>query len=226
MSLSDLRRGEDALARLATNDLAALWRQVSNAVEARQALEDILPSLLRTYGQAAASLAADWYDEARLAAEVGGAFTAIPADFDAQGSRELAAWATGRGTDLDSVLTLVAGGMQRRLMAWSRDTVMGSALADPRADGWQRVGLGSCAFCAMLIGRGAVYSESTADFASHDHCHCSAAPAFKGRPRPVLLDENGKRIKVSSRGHRTDDRQRRTDNARVRSWLEDHPNAG
>jgi hypothetical protein len=30
----------------------------------------------------------------------------------------------------------------------------------------------------MLIGRGAVYSEATADFQSHDHCNCQAEPAW------------------------------------------------
>jgi hypothetical protein len=181
----ELRKRQEQLTRLAANDLAALWRQVSNAVEANQALRTVLPSLLQTYGQAAAALAADWYDEARHIAEVGGAFTAIPADFADQGVDELAGWASNKGTDLDSIRTLAEGGMQRRIATWSRETIVGSALADPAADGWQRVGLGSCAFCRMLIGRGAVYTEATADFASHDHCNCAAVPAFRGKPRPV-----------------------------------------
>ena len=53
-----------------------------------------------------------------------------------------------------------------------------SSTTDPKARGWQRVGVGECDFCSMLIGRGAVYSEATADFLSHDHCHCYAEPAF------------------------------------------------
>jgi hypothetical protein len=77
--------------------------------------------------------------------------------------------------------------MQRRIANFSRQTVMGSSVADPKARGWQRVGAGECktGFCDMLIGRGAVYSEASADFAAHDHCKCSAAPAFDGEPRPV-----------------------------------------
>jgi hypothetical protein len=63
---------------------------------------------------------------------------------------------------------------------------MSSAVADPGASGWQRTGSGtSCTFCRMLIGRGGVYSEATADFASHDHCNCSATPAWVDQPRPV-----------------------------------------
>lgn len=182
-----LRRRQLQLNRLATNELAGMWRQVSNAVEARIALQDILPRLLRDYGEMAAAVAADWYDEARVAAEVGGAFTAVPASLGDQDPDALALWATSKGTDLDSIKSLVEGGATKRINAWSRQTVMGSALADPRADGWQRVGAGGCktGFCDMLIGRGAVYSEATADFAAHDHCKCAAVPAFGGRPRPV-----------------------------------------
>lgn len=221
-----LRRRQEQLTRLAVNDMASMWRQVSNAVEARKALQDLLPSLLRTYGQAAAAVAADWYDEARAAANVGGAFTAIPAEIGEQASDALALWASEKGTDLASVQSLVEGGVSRRINTWSRETVMGSALADPKADGWQRTGVGSCPFCAFLIGRGAVYSESTADFASHDHCHCAAVPAFAGTPRPVRLDENGKRLDVSTRTTRTDDAQREVDNKRIRAWIADNPTAG
>lgn len=181
-----LRRGQQELSRMAANDLAALWRQISNAAEAQIALNDVLPSLIQSYGEAAATLAADWYDEARLVAQVGGSFTAIPADIVESGDRALAGWALSKGTDLDSVLALVTGGLDRRILDFSRQTVMGSALADPAADGWQRVGVGdNCKFCAMLIGRGAVYSAAGADFASHDWCNCAAAPAFTGQPRPV-----------------------------------------
>lgn len=206
--------------------MAAMWRQVSNAVEARKALEEILPALLRSYGTAAAAVAAEWYDEARRAARVAEPFTALPKDLGDQGADALAGWATSTGTDLDAVRSLVDGGAQRRVLAWSRETVMGASMADPAAEGWQRVGVGSCPFCAMLIGRGAVYTESSATFASHDHCHCSAAPAFTGRPRPVRLDAQGKRLDVSSRRTRTDDKQRESDNARIRDWIKSHPNAG
>lgn len=205
-----LRDRQQALTRLALNDLAAMWRQVSNAVEARKALQDVLPALLETYGQAAAAVAADWYDEAREAAGVGRAFRAIPASIGEQAPDALALWASEKGTDLAAVRALAEGGIQRRITAWSRETVMGSALADPSADGWQRVGSGSCAFCAMLIGRGAVYSEASADFASHDHCNCAAVPAFEGEPRPVKQYTPGPR-------HGSE-----ADFARAKAWIAEH----
>jgi hypothetical protein len=201
-----LRRSERELTRLAANDLAALWRQITNAAEARIALMDVLPKLIDTYGVAASTVAAEWYDEARATAEVSGSFTAIPASIQDTGAEALAGWASDKGTDIGSILTLAEGGMQRRILNFSRQTVMGSSLADPRAAGWQRIGVGECTFCEMLIGRGAVYSEATVDFGAHDHCHCSAVPAFNGKPRLV-------------KDYTPSARQSDADKARAKKWI-------
>jgi hypothetical protein len=177
-----LRSAVSGLTVLADNDLAALWRQVSDAVQARDALQDVLPSLVDTYGAAAATLAADWYDELRDKLGVAGRFTAIPAAIDDPGADVLARWGVaplfGADPDWSAAQTLIAGGLQRRIANAARLTVTGSSVSDPKARGWRRVGSGGCDFCSMLLGRGAVYSEATADFAAHDHCRCGAEPVF------------------------------------------------
>ena len=150
------------LAVLADNDLRALWRQVSTADEAKAALRDVLPALTETYALASASISADWYDEARDMVDARGRFRAIPADPGNLGADALAGYAVGplyQGEpDWNRAQVLVKGGLQLRIANASRYTVAGSSIADPAADGWQRQGAGSCAFCAMLIGRGAVRS--------------------------------------------------------------------
>lgn len=183
----DLRDGVEGLVGYADADLALLWAEVDDATSLRAALNDVLPALIDTYGTAAASLAADWYDDQRELAGVAGRFTAIPADIPDSGAHALVGWATSKATDSTALRSLVLGGLQRRVANFSRLTVTRSALADPAAVGWQRVGSGACTsgFCDMLIGRGAVYSEATADFAAHDNCKCSAVPAWGGRPVPV-----------------------------------------
>jgi hypothetical protein len=80
--------------------------------------------------------------------------------------------------DFPTTLVKVAGGLQRIIANADRQTIQASSIADPGARGWAREGSGNCDFCAMLIGRGAVYTEATADFDSHDHCGCIAVPAF------------------------------------------------
>lgn len=173
------------LTGLASRDLSLIWARLnhSDAIAVRDALVEILPPLVAMYGQAAATLAADYYDELR-AAEVGGRFTSIPAELPDIGRTEaLAGWSVGPLFGADptpaTALTLVAGGLQRIVANADRQTVTASSIADPRARGWQRVGSGaSCDFCEMLLGRGSVYSEASADFETHDHCNCAAEPVF------------------------------------------------
>lgn len=211
---TELRDGVASLVTSASGDLAAVWREVSTAVEAREALQDILPAIVDTYGAAAASFAAAWYDDLRDKLGVPGSFSAVPAPMGDSGTEALAGWGVtplfAAVPDWVRAQTMVEGGLQRRIANASRQTIVGSSLADPAAGGWQRTGAGSCAFCAMLIGRGAVYSEASADFASHDHCHCSAVPAFNGLPHPV------KPYTPTSRNISDADR------ARVRAYLASH----
>lgn len=198
---AELRSNVAALATLAARDLEEIWRQVNDAVQAREALKDVLPALLDTYGAAAATLAADWYDELRDELGVAGRFSAIPAEVGTAGGLALAGWAVSplfaAEPDWRLAQSMVAGGLQRRVANASRYTIAGSAIADPAADGWQRVGVGgSCQFCRMLISRGSVYSEAGADFSSHDRCNCTAAPAFKGMPRPVRPYRQSERFRT------------------------------
>jgi hypothetical protein len=185
----ELRTGIADLVTIAAADLEGLWRSVDTADAARDALSDVLPALVDVYGAAAAALAADWYDDFRDEVAVPGRFTAIPADLGDTGGDVLARWGVAplfaAEPDWSAARSLIEGGLQRRIANAARTTVTVSAVQDPGAEGWQRAGDGSCGFCTMLIGRGAVYSEAGADFAAHDHCNCAAVPAFRGQPRPV-----------------------------------------
>lgn len=210
----DLRTGVGAVATLAIAALHDLWQQVLDAMRAKEVLAELLPPLIDSYGSAAATFAADWYDDYRDQSEVHGLFTATPVEIGDRGALELAGWAVGplfgAEPDWETAVTLVDGGLQRRIADVARDTIITSSLADPASDGWQRVGDGSCAFCQMLIARGAVYSEANVDFASHDWCNCGVAPAFGGKVRPV------KPYTPTSRNITDADR------ARVRKYLRTH----
>lgn len=207
-----LRNDLAELDRLARTDLMVVWREVETAVQAERALRDVLPGLIDAYGAAAATIAAEWYEDQRDKAGAKGRFTAIPADIPDAGAHALIGWALTEATDLAGFRGLIEGGTQRRMADFGRRTVMDSSYADPQADGWQRVSRGGCStgFCDMLAGRGAVYSEATADFAAHDNCHCVAVPAFSGEPRPV-------RPYTPSTRQATD-----ADRARVRAWIASH----
>lgn len=212
------------LTTLAKRDLAAVWAHVSGlpAVQVRQALIDLLPAIADEYGLAAAALAADWYDDARDRAGAGGAFSAEPVDLPAQERFEaLAVWGTSplfaETPDTNSALALVGGGLQRIIADAHRLTVVEATKDDPEATGWSRVGVGkNCGFCQMLIGRGAVYTESSVTFRSHDNCNCVASPTWA--PNVVKISREPFR---QSQKNRSDETKRR-DNERAKAFIAEH----
>lgn len=177
-SASLLRSDVALLADEAGSDLDALWGEVDSPTRAESVLRDLLPDLISAYGAAAATLAADWYDNTREERAIARRFTATPVEIREVGAQALVGWALDQARDFSGFQTLILGGTQRRIANFSRLTVADSSIADPSARGWKRVGAGKCDFCRMLIGRGAVYTEASADFKSHDHCNCSPAPEW------------------------------------------------
>jgi hypothetical protein len=185
-----LRNAIRRLSTAAASDLEIVWRQTDSADTAREALSDVLPPLIDDYGAAAATVAAEWYDERRAQTSARRRFAARVAPLrDGGGALVLARYAVGPlfrpEPDFQTAKSLAAMGVQLRIANAARDTITDSAISDPAAQGWQRETSGGCAFCEMLASRGTVYSEAGADFASHDACQCVAVPAFEGEPRPV-----------------------------------------
>lgn len=221
---SEARQGLLDLTALAKRELDALWARISHlpAVQVREALVDVLPAIADEYGLAAGALAADWYDDERDRADVSGFFSAEPVEMpDQERFEALAVWGTtplfSEKPDAASALSLIAGGLQRTIADAHRLTIVESTQADPKATGWRRVGIGSnCGFCRMLIGRGAVYTESSVTFRSHDNCNCAASPTWatnvvKISPEPFR----------QSQKNRSEETKRR-DNARAREFIAEH----
>lgn len=188
-TVQQYRSDLDELVRLANLDLAALWREVSDGVTARELLQQILPELGEVYGSAAGSLAADWYDDLRLEKEIAGRFLARVATPALEHVDQSARWAVGplfsETPDFGLALDNAGAELQKIIADTGRGTLIDSSIADPQAKGWQRSTSGGCGFCQTLASRGAVYSESTVRFGSHPNCKCAAVPAFEGEPLPV-----------------------------------------
>lgn len=205
---------------LASRDLSRLWRLVAAGASAGEALHDLLPAIVREYGALGGALAAEWYDEQREKAGVPRSFVAVPVAPDDRGAHALIGWALKEAAYDAALQALILGGVQRRIADHVRYTVSGNSIADPSARGWQRVSGGNaCAFCSMIAARGAVFSEASADFASHDNCNCSATPAWNGQPVPVKpYTVSPRRILDPETGKPIPD----ADFERAKKWIADH----
>ena len=97
-------------------------------------------------------------------------------------------------------LSSTLGAVGRHVLDGGRDTIMNALRADTDALGVARVTDGDpCAFCAMLAGRGGVYSKEGADFRPHDRCGCQPEPMFErgaipesSRPYADLWEETSR----------------------------------
>lgn len=177
MATPTLRRETAGLVRLAEGDLSALWRMVANGAAADEALHDLLPAIVRTYGEAGAAMAADWYDDQREKVGARGRFTAIPLDAADRGSHALVGWALTKARDDATLKTLILGGVQRRIADHARLTVANSSVRDPAARGWVRIGSSPCGWCQQYLD-GEVRTVEGYDFDAHDNCGCTVSPAF------------------------------------------------
>jgi len=190
MSLQLLRQFEqanDGIAALVERDLMTFLASLDPARPDAVKLDlfDYMPTLIAQYGDIAATVAADWYDEMREAEGVSGRFRAPLADlvpdevvngrlgFATRASGPLFA---GDFATLTSFLAIIAN---EYALQPGRDTVMQAAHKENAA--YARIPEpGACKFCLMLASRGFVYSKSTAGDSKkfHGKCRCNAMPVW------------------------------------------------
>lgn len=119
--------------------------------------------------------------------------------------------AVARGATADSAVTqakaATVGALRRHVLDGGRLSVLRSVSSDSYARGYARVSDGRpCAFCAMLVGRGAVYREETAGFLAHDSCGCQPAPFWGVQPAQSAMASRLSDLWASSvSGHSGDD---------------------
>lgn len=167
---------------LARRDLEAAFRSLNlvSPDAVRDALLEVVPALVREYGDIAATAAAEWYEEAR-AAQVGGSFNARLADgFPVDEMQSTVRREAGHlwSDDQAKTLKVLSGSIQRFVMYSGRATVAHNTEHDPANPRFARVPRGSktCAFCTMLASRGFVYRSKASAGGEwnhfHDDCRC------------------------------------------------------
>jgi len=222
-----LRREFGLVGELLVRDLTGFFGSLNlrKPEAARDSLLEFVPLLVAQYGEVAATIAADWYDDMRAAERVRGTFRAtifVPDEtFATEQTVRRAAGSLFTDAPVEALPT-IAGKATKYALSGGRMTVARSTVADPQASGWKRVtSAGACRFCRMLAGRGGVYKESTAHFAAHGgakggDCNCAAVPSWDRRAPEVDV----RLYEASKRTSRMTPAQRERHNAQMRSYLE------
>lgn len=195
--LEEFRQANAALSTLVRAELADLFGtlDLSRPEAARDALLEFVPALTEEYGQSAAGLAAEWYEEQRAASGATGAFRAtmapsVPTSAVQSQVRYQAGqlWTPTPEAALSALLTSV----DKFVKQPGRDTVRTNAKREGVR--WARVpkGTKTCAFCLFLASRDAVYVSKKAagdlgkgvgdDF--HGHCDCAVVRISKASDYP------------------------------------------
>lgn len=179
-----IRSANKGIVALARRDLDAFWSSLdlTKPEAARDALLRFVPELVARYGEIAASVAADWYDDLRAAGGALPGYRATMADLvpaDAVTARTR----FGAGhlwTDMpQAARDFLLGVVSEYVLQPGRDTIVRNVVRDPWRPRWARVpsGAETCAFCLMLASRGPVYlSEESAGRMRKYHGHCDCVP--------------------------------------------------
>jgi len=186
--------------------------------ELQQVGRQVLAPMIDTYGVAAGSLAADWYDLNRDLLKVGGSWSGAMLQTPNVDTGPLIGGTVKEFVTTSSILSGIQAGMEMRVRQAAQGTLMDSVLRDPQATGWGRVAsAGCCGFCAMLAGRGAVYrTRHTATFCPHLHCRCQALPLWRADPTGESM--RSREDTISTRRALTDE-QRARQNSQARAWI-------
>jgi hypothetical protein len=193
------RQAQLQVRAMALRDFTRLWPLwVPEEASSFERLVVAALPLVRTHHQLSSSIATAYYQAFRRAEGASGDATPRSADPVSEDRVTTSLYVTGRvatgkaiaagaGPEAakQAALTRTSGAIGRHVLTGGREALIRSTSVDRQARGWARVTDGKpCAFCAMLAGRGAVYSDDSADFRSHDHCGCSVQPMYDGAELP------------------------------------------
>lgn len=163
---------QTALLTLAVDEmLEQLGNLESLSPERAAALaRDVIADLALVWGDEAASLNVDWYDELRaeVAVALGAAYAAQLADpIPADEIQDDLGWALAplflpEGPNYDQSTGRLAGKLMYYVGEMGRDTIAASAAGDPVGTTYARhASANACAFCRLMATRGATYLSAT-----------------------------------------------------------------
>jgi len=195
--IEQFRAANSQLSKLVRAALEAFFGSLdlSKPENARDALLEFMPVLTAQYGDVAATLAAEYYDEMRAASGAAGRFralttTGVPADAVAAKVRYLAGhlWTPEPAAILGGLLTAA----DKYVKQPGRDTIAKNAKREGVSYARVPQGAKTCAFCLVLASRDAVYhsKKSAGDLGRgvgdrfHGDCDCAVVRIAKPSDYP------------------------------------------
>ena len=184
-----LRTAQAELTKRVRRELASLAGTLTGNPQAiRDTLLQVVPALVAEYGEVAATISAEWFEE------VYGARAAMAAPIRAEFIEQGVRYAAGHLFEGNTAATISA--LDTKLDKWikqaGRDTI--SASADRHNIAWARVpsGAKTCSFCLVMASRGAVYGrEWAAGGRGHDYhgdCDCQVVAVRSADDLPEGYD--------------------------------------
>lgn len=179
--------------------IASLWPSLplDDAARTRDLLLDTVPELTAVFGDVAATVAADRYDQVLGDSGVRVPTAALAPPVEAGAVEAGVRWSVGPlfGADADTLAALarLQITVDRLAIGRSDETMRINAERDHIRFAWVPYGK-TCAFCTMLGSRGPVYRSQESGLAGrHSHCDCSIEPVASEADLDRLASQNGYR---------------------------------
>lgn len=190
--MSTLASATEGITTVAMNDIVVLWSSVHDADPAviRDTLLDVIPGVTREYSALNAELATQWYADLDPASS----FTPTPAPPPPAPAIEATVrWSVGPlfGVGNDTVISLLAGGVQRHIANTGRATLLDNVGREKGARWARHANANACGWCRMLATREPSYRSKAKALSSHDYCKCDANVVRPGGvyERPKYVDQ-------------------------------------
>ena len=183
----------------ATSDQIRAWMQINpdaSVAECREFAKETMDGMCQVFGEAASSLAAEWYD-----VEVGKSGKKLPVavaetTYDSEQVKKVAHYQARNlvDGDIEGFLDRCAEYVENNTKQSLNSTILANVARDKEAGvRFARVTTGAetCSFCFMLSSRGAVYySRKTAGEQNHYHrrCDCKIVPGFEDDPDAEIVE--------------------------------------
>ena len=181
--IEQFRAANSDLSQLVRDALEAFFASLdlSKPEAARDALLEFVPVLTQQYGDVAATLAADWYDELRAASGAAGRFRALTSAAVPSGAVEAKVrYLAGHLWTPEP--TAMLGGLLTATDKYVKQPARNTVAANAKREGvrWARVPTGAktCSWCLILASRDAVFHSkaSAGGDGNHYHGDCDCQP--------------------------------------------------